>query len=111
MKEIAKAHGAKISATTAKVSHIIEVDPNQPNNTDDELDYLRTLEKREKISLIHWWYYPDSYDIWIPSHEVEVTYHQHRYNNTSTIVVPRYLLVEMKRIGILIIHILLSSRL
>lgn len=38
-----------------------------------EQDFLRSLEtRRDKgMSLVHWWYYPDSYDEWIPNNEVE----------------------------------------
>jgi len=38
-----------------------------------EADYLRTLESRpdKGVSLVHWWYYPDSYDEWIPNTDVE----------------------------------------
>ncbi|CAG8613072.1 2481_t:CDS:2, partial [Paraglomus occultum] len=32
--------------------------------TDDE--WFRTLEKRNGQVFVHWWYYPDSYDQWIP---------------------------------------------
>jgi SWI/SNF related-matrix-associated actin-dependent regulator of chromatin subfamily C len=31
-----------------------------------EEEWFRTLEKRDGRVLIHWWYYPDSYDTWLP---------------------------------------------
>eukprot|EP00172_Hildenbrandia_rubra_P002174 Plantae.Rhodophyta-Hildenbrandia_rubra.ctg28620.p1 GENE.Plantae.Rhodophyta-Hildenbrandia_rubra.ctg28620~~Plantae.Rhodophyta-Hildenbrandia_rubra.ctg28620.p1 ORF type:complete len:1416 (+),score=397.67 Plantae.Rhodophyta-Hildenbrandia_rubra.ctg28620:1150-5397(+) len=37
----------------------------------DGTDYCRTLENRGSISLVHWWYYPDSYDQWISSKDVD----------------------------------------
>lgn len=39
---------------------------------EDEIDYIRTLERQDNKCLVHWWYYPDSYDNWIPASEVEV---------------------------------------
>ena len=34
-----------------------------------EEEWFRTLEKRDGRVLIHWWYYPDSYDSWLPETE------------------------------------------
>ncbi|KAI7849914.1 hypothetical protein BDC45DRAFT_573424 [Circinella umbellata] len=31
-----------------------------------EEEWFRTLEKRENNVLVHWWYFPDSYDSWLP---------------------------------------------
>lgn len=31
-----------------------------------EEEWFRTLEKRDHNVLVHWWYYPDSYDSWLP---------------------------------------------
>jgi len=28
------------------------------------------LKKKEDKSLVHWWYYPDSYDNWLPNSDV-----------------------------------------
>jgi SWI/SNF related-matrix-associated actin-dependent regulator of chromatin subfamily C len=32
---------------------------------DMEEDWFRTLEKQDNKVLVHWWYYPDSYDSWL----------------------------------------------
>ncbi len=69
MKEILKMHGAKVVSAPAKATHIIY--PTPASGAEEDLDYLRTIDKREKTSLVHWWYYPDSYDTWIPSTDVE----------------------------------------
>jgi SWI/SNF related-matrix-associated actin-dependent regulator of chromatin subfamily C len=36
-----------------------------------EEDWLRPLLKQSNTVLVHWWYYPDSYDTWVPSNEVD----------------------------------------
>jgi len=69
LKEVVKAHGGKIASVEAKASHILSLDRSEPNEHD--LDYLRTVDKKDKFCLVHWWYYPDSYDGWIPATEVE----------------------------------------
>lgn len=35
------------------------------------MEYCRTLRITEDKALVHWWYYPDSYDTWIPASEVQ----------------------------------------
>ena len=39
---------------------------------EQDLDYLRSLQKRDGKCLVHWWYYPDSYETWIAETDVEV---------------------------------------
>jgi hypothetical protein len=29
-----------------------------------EADYVRTLETQDKVAKVHWWYYPDSYQVY-----------------------------------------------
>jgi hypothetical protein len=36
-----------------------------------EADWLRTIQVSGNKALVHWWYYPDSYDTWIPKTEVQ----------------------------------------
>lgn len=35
-------------------------------------EYFSPLAQKGKLSLIHWIYYPDSYDCWVPASEVGV---------------------------------------
>lgn len=72
LKEVVKAHQGKIVTSPQKATHIItepkqEVDANE----DPDKEYLRTIDHHNKMNLVHWWYYPDSYDTWLPSTEVE----------------------------------------
>jgi SWI/SNF related-matrix-associated actin-dependent regulator of chromatin subfamily C len=69
LKELVKAHGGKIATSDSKATHIIFPDKSEPSEQD--LDYLRTVDRKDKFCLVHWWYYPDSYDGWIPATEVE----------------------------------------
>ncbi|MBM6383965.1 MAG: hypothetical protein JSY10_08210 [Paenibacillus sp.] len=36
------------------------------NSEGIEEDWFRTLEKDGPLVLVHWWYYPDSFDSWLP---------------------------------------------
>lgn len=36
------------------------------NKSSVEEDWFRTLEKDGNMVLVHWWYYPDSFDSWLP---------------------------------------------
>eukprot|EP01118_Nematostelium_gracile_P013414 TRINITY_DN5058_c0_g1_i1.p1 TRINITY_DN5058_c0_g1~~TRINITY_DN5058_c0_g1_i1.p1 ORF type:complete len:263 (+),score=59.20 TRINITY_DN5058_c0_g1_i1:114-791(+) len=69
LKRIIESHGGKTIGVASKATHIVEPDPLE--GKEDDLDYLRTLQRRNAECLVHWWYYPDSYDNWIPSSEVE----------------------------------------
>lgn len=35
-----------------------------------DAEYFRPLKKKGDMVLVHWWYYPDSYDEWVPASEV-----------------------------------------
>lgn len=43
---------------------MIHASADTSDDTDEE--WCRTLEKKDGKVLIHWWYYPDSYDTWLP---------------------------------------------
>ncbi|KAA8495975.1 SWI/SNF and RSC complexes subunit ssr2 [Porphyridium purpureum] len=63
---------AAIVSVASKATHIIYQDPEGTRTfeTDGE-DYCRALAERKDHCFVHWWYYPDSYDSWIPRTEVE----------------------------------------
>lgn len=65
LKEIITHHGAVAVEDKEKASHIIVSD--QFFEEADE-DYLRTLvvDKEREVAFVHWWYYPSSYDEWVP---------------------------------------------
>jgi len=70
-KKIVRGHNGILVGSDSNATHIIL--PEAPANPDEnpDIDYLRTLSKRGKFVLVHWWYYPDSYDTWLPATEVE----------------------------------------
>jgi len=65
LKEIITRHGGVTVEEKEKASHIIV--PDQFFEEADE-DYLRTLvvDKEREVAFVHWWYYPSSYDEWVP---------------------------------------------
>ncbi|XP_066934633.1 SWI/SNF complex subunit SMARCC1-like [Clytia hemisphaerica] len=60
MKEIIKRHMGVIVDDKDKATHIVTTGP-PPNQQPDE-DWIRPILKKDKQVLVHWWYYPDSYD-------------------------------------------------
>ncbi|KAA6426594.1 MAG: SWI SNF complex subunit SMARCC2 isoform 2 [Trebouxia sp. A1-2] len=54
------------SADLADVSQIVY--PFGPNgDPDDGVQYMRVQDRRGSDARVHWWYWPDSYDSWIPA--------------------------------------------
>ncbi|CAJ0950555.1 unnamed protein product [Ranitomeya imitator] len=68
LKDIVKRHQGTITEEKTKASH--HVHP-VPTSLDDE-EWLRPLVKKDKQVLVHWGYYPDSYDSWIPVSDLDV---------------------------------------
>jgi SWI/SNF related-matrix-associated actin-dependent regulator of chromatin subfamily C len=55
---------ANIVSDVSKATHVLHGSMEDIDNGEEE--WFRTLEKRDGRVLIHWWYYPDSYDTWLP---------------------------------------------
>jgi hypothetical protein len=68
-------HGGMVVEHMEESTHIVEFNPEVDGGASNEIeaDYLRTLEVRPDMGLafVHWWYYPDSHDAWIPLADVE----------------------------------------
>ena len=77
LRDIATRHGATITQTLQEATHVVVWDDDVDGASPEDLaeDFIRPLELRPNqghgLALVHWWYYPDSYDEWIPSAEVE----------------------------------------
>ncbi|EFA74947.1 myb domain-containing protein [Heterostelium album PN500] len=72
LKDMVLRHGGSVVESEDDATHIIDCDGQTavPNESEDE--YLRTIEHNSNnMNLVHFWYYPDSYDTWVPSSEVE----------------------------------------
>lgn len=69
-------HGASVVTAEREATHVILPDSAaalaaRAAADEDDTEYLRTVARREKQVKVHWWYFPDSYDSWVPSHDVE----------------------------------------
>ncbi|CAH1757508.1 8897_t:CDS:2 [Entrophospora sp. SA101] len=63
LKKLVKRLGGQVADDDDQnVTHIIH----KSNDYDDQdEEWFRTLEKKDGKVLMHWWYYPDSYDTWV----------------------------------------------
>ncbi|CAO3573275.1 unnamed protein product [Mortierella alpina] len=57
--------GGSVTTNIAKATHVIHHSSEEPESPEGE-EWLRTLEKKDGKVLVHYWYYPDSYDEWLP---------------------------------------------
>uniref|UniRef100_A0A8C3HP29 SWI/SNF related BAF chromatin remodeling complex subunit C1 n=1 Tax=Chrysemys picta bellii TaxID=8478 RepID=A0A8C3HP29_CHRPI len=67
LKDIVKRHQGTVTDEKAKATHHIY--PNPTSLDDDE--WLRPVMKKDKQVLVHWGFYPDSYDTWIHATDIE----------------------------------------
>ncbi|XP_013924714.1 PREDICTED: SWI/SNF complex subunit SMARCC1 [Thamnophis sirtalis] len=67
LKDIVKRHQGTITDDKSKATHHIYPVPTSL----DEDDWLRPVMRKDKQVLVHWGYYPDSYDTWVHASEVE----------------------------------------
>ncbi|KAI9289751.1 hypothetical protein BC943DRAFT_315067 [Umbelopsis sp. AD052] len=64
LAKLARSTGANVVSDASKATHVLHGSMEDIDNGEEE--WFRTLEKRDGRVLIHWWYYPDSYDTWLP---------------------------------------------
>ncbi|XP_069735717.1 SWI/SNF complex subunit SMARCC2-like isoform X2 [Phaenicophaeus curvirostris] len=69
LKDIVKRHQGTVTEDKSNASHIVCP---VPGNLEEE-EWVRPVMKRDKQVLLHWGYYPDSYDTWIPASEIEAS--------------------------------------
>ncbi|NXW80758.1 SMRC2 protein, partial [Hirundo rustica] len=69
LKDIVKRHQGTVTEDKSSASHIVCP---VPGNLEEE-EWVRPVMKRDKQVLLHWGYYPDSYDTWIPASEIEAS--------------------------------------
>ncbi|XP_068123731.1 SWI/SNF complex subunit SMARCC2 isoform X2 [Hyperolius riggenbachi] len=67
LKDIVKRHQGTSTEDKSHASHVVVPVP----GTLEEEEWVRPILKRDKQVLLHWGYYPDSYDTWIPASEIE----------------------------------------
>eukprot|EP00850_Spirogloea_muscicola_P010436 SM000061S19263 [mRNA] locus=s61:398927:405189:- [translate_table: standard] len=70
---VLKQAGAEVAASESErgVSHILYPDPPAEPDANPDSEWIRTLEVQGNFARVHWWYYPDSYDEWLPLGDVE----------------------------------------
>uniref|UniRef100_A0A6I8NGY8 SWI/SNF related BAF chromatin remodeling complex subunit C2 n=1 Tax=Ornithorhynchus anatinus TaxID=9258 RepID=A0A6I8NGY8_ORNAN len=69
LKDIIKRHQGTVTEDKNNASHVVCP---VPANLEEE-EWVRPIMKRDKQVLLHWGYYPDSYDTWTPANEVEAS--------------------------------------
>uniref|UniRef100_A0A8C4NHU1 SWI/SNF related BAF chromatin remodeling complex subunit C2 n=1 Tax=Eptatretus burgeri TaxID=7764 RepID=A0A8C4NHU1_EPTBU len=67
LKDIVKRHQGSITEDKAAASHVVFPIP----AVIDEEEWVRPVMRKDRQLLLHWGFYPDSYDTWVPSSEVE----------------------------------------
>lgn len=67
LKDIIKRHQGSVTEDKQSSSHVVVP---IPASLEDE-EWVRPVMKRDKQMLLHWGYWPDSYDTWISASEVE----------------------------------------
>lgn len=76
LKKVVKEHGGFCVDYAIDATHIVEWDE-EVDSLPSELteEFVRTIEIRPRevagTALVHWFYFPDSYDEWIPSDHVD----------------------------------------
>ncbi|XP_048344504.1 SWI/SNF complex subunit SMARCC2 isoform X8 [Sphaerodactylus townsendi] len=72
LKDIIKRHQGTVTEDKNNASHIVFP---VPGSLEEDCTYteewVRPIMKRDKQVLLHWGYYPDSYDTWIAASEIE----------------------------------------
>ncbi|KAJ7985526.1 hypothetical protein DPEC_G00352970 [Dallia pectoralis] len=67
LKDIIKRHQGSITEDKSKATHHIYPSPTQQ---EDE-EWLRPVMRKDKQVLVHWGMYPDSYDTWVSTSDVD----------------------------------------
>ncbi|XP_064203824.1 SWI/SNF complex subunit SMARCC1b isoform X2 [Anguilla rostrata] len=67
LKDIIKRHQGSVTEEKAKATHHIYPSPTSV----EEEEWLRPVMRRDKQVLVHWGMYPDSYDTWVSTSDVE----------------------------------------
>ncbi|KAM9431789.1 SWI/SNF complex subunit SMARCC1 isoform 2-T2 [Clarias gariepinus] len=67
LKDIIKRHQGSITEDKSKATHLICPSPAQT----EEEEWLRPVMRKDKQVLVHWGNYPDSYDTWVSTSDVD----------------------------------------
>ncbi|NWZ38967.1 SMRC1 protein, partial [Brachypodius atriceps] len=67
LKDIVKRHQGTVTEEKSKATH--HVYPS-PTSVDDD-EWLRPVMKKDKQVLVHWGFFPDSYDTWVHANDID----------------------------------------
>ncbi|CAM9622179.1 unnamed protein product [Lampetra planeri] len=67
LKDIVKRHQGSLTDDKSNASHVVF--PLPANHDEDE--WVRPVMKKDRQMLLHWGFYPDSYDTWLMANEVD----------------------------------------
>ncbi|XP_066483518.1 SWI/SNF complex subunit SMARCC1 [Tiliqua scincoides] len=67
LKDIVKRHQGTVTDDKSKATHHVYPVPTSL----DEEEWLRPVMKKDKQVLVHWGYYPDSYDTWVHAADID----------------------------------------
>lgn len=57
-------YSGRVTSNASQATHLIHLSTEELESPEGE-EWLRTLEKKDGKVLVHYWYYPDSYDEWL----------------------------------------------
>ncbi|EGD74687.1 hypothetical protein PTSG_06050 [Salpingoeca rosetta] len=79
LSTVAKEHDMETVGSEDEATHVITSLPKR-DPADDGEEWLRPVLKRKDRVLAHYWYFPDSYDTWLPARDVaaEIERYQRR---------------------------------
>lgn len=60
LKEIVKKHNGQVTESEEAATHVL-----YPHCDPFEEEYARPVYRRDKMVMLHWYYFPDSYDTWV----------------------------------------------
>ncbi|KAL5010358.1 hypothetical protein ScPMuIL_012663 [Solemya velum] len=62
LKDIVNRRKGTLCDNADDATHVVH---NLPPNSPADEEWVRPVMRRERSAIIHWWYYPDSYDTWV----------------------------------------------
>lgn len=68
LSQVVSAHAGSVVASVTEATHIIFPE-GSTGQTTEEKQYWRVVERLGDKTLLHWWFFPDSYDVWTASKE------------------------------------------
>lgn len=84
LTQIVLEHKGSVANSAGEATHFVF--PDTSLEQVEEQKYFRVVERYGDKALLHWWYFPDSYDVWTPAtqeHETQAVVTQKPWRVTS----------------------------